>query len=262
MLVCLVAPTDSPWSRSSLTYGKKLLAQSKRKEYRSPSQIAPASGENRRSQRALPAETTVMNGSFGGATNGSIVLQAIVEKKDPSHAAIHCLSLVLSNFITSWLENGRKWRFWRVRPAETRRKDTLFGCTLSGSIVLDAMVEKKKPLLDTVHWFSQPQTNFTTLAKFPRFPCFFDIQEAKGGGRRDLWKSLPAVRFYLEQCQRRRDLQMQLFTVPIFWYQTSPLYWSKMGENGVFPLQRQLKRRGRMARWEVLLLDGWYFIQW
>jgi len=61
-----------------------------------------------------------------------------------------------------------------------------FGGTLSGSIVPGAVVEERKPLLDTVHCFSLSQTNFTTWAKTVPFHRFSDVQRAIRGGRRDL----------------------------------------------------------------------------
>jgi len=57
---------------------------------------------------------------------------------------------------------GRKWRFGRVPTATTTMMEGSFEGAASGPIVLDTMVETNKPLLDTVHWFSQSQYNFTT----------------------------------------------------------------------------------------------------
>jgi len=77
------------------------------------------------------------------------------------------------------LESGRKTRFRRVVPSVTTMMELSFGSVVSGSIVLDAMVEKDKPLLDTITCFNQPQSPSTATAKTTPFPQFIDVPRLK-----------------------------------------------------------------------------------
>jgi len=121
-------------------------------------------------------ETTRKKGSFGVAASWSIVLGTMTENNDTSHAAIHCLNLLLLNFTTLVVQIGQKCRFRRVRTAKTTTMLVSFEGPATGSIVLDTMAETNKPLLDTFHCFSQLQSNFTTLAKPRLFPTFSTLQ--------------------------------------------------------------------------------------
>jgi len=131
-------------------------------------------------------ETTRKEGSSGVAVSLSIVLGTMTEMNDTSHAAIHCLNLLLLDFTTLVVQIGRKWRFPRDRTAKTTMMLGSFEGSATGSIVLDAMVEKKKPLLDTIYCFSQSQSDFTTWAKTAGFSHFFDTPKPQQGGRTDL----------------------------------------------------------------------------
>jgi len=81
---------------------------------------------------------------------------------------------------------GRKRRFRRDRTAKTTTMLGSFEGPATGSIVLDAMVEKKKPLLGTIYCFSRSQSDFITLANTAGFPHFFDAPKPQQGGRTDL----------------------------------------------------------------------------
>jgi len=70
------------------------------------------------------------------------------------------------------LKSWRKWPFRRVVLSETAMMELSFEVASSGSIVLSAMVEKGKPLLDTIRCFSQPQSPSTATAKTAPFPGF------------------------------------------------------------------------------------------
>jgi len=73
----------------------------------------------------------------------------------------------------------------------------LFGGTVSGSIVLDAIAEKSKRLYEVLSSFSLSQTNFTTLAKTAQFPPFFAVEWPKRGGRRTFSGWLPVDKLHL-----------------------------------------------------------------
>jgi len=75
----------------------------------------------------------------------------------------------------------------------------LFGGTLSGSIVLDAIIEKRKHSYEVLCCLSLSQTNFTTLAKTAAFHLFFDVERAKPGGRMNLLADPLVDRLYLVQ---------------------------------------------------------------
>jgi len=63
----------------------------------------------------------------------------------------------------------------------------LFGGTVSGSIVLDAIAEKSKRLYEVLSSFSLSQTNFTTVAKTAPFPHFFRRRKAQTEGKEDFF---------------------------------------------------------------------------
>jgi len=123
------------------------------------------------------------NGSFEGTTGGSIVLWVIMETNKPSLGNLYCPNLLLSNFTTFIGENGV---FDELGRPEIRSNDGLFGRAAYGSIVLDAMVEKNKPLLDTIPCSSRSLSDFTNSAKIAPFPYFFSVPRPARGGGRDL----------------------------------------------------------------------------
>jgi len=81
-----------------------------------------------------------MTGSDGVAASVSIVLDALAEKKNASHATIHCSNRLISPLPT---RNGEKGRFRRVLPVGTVTMERSFGSATIGLIVLDTMPEKK-----------------------------------------------------------------------------------------------------------------------
>jgi len=79
--------------------------------------------------RGVPTtKTSRKSVSFGAATSGWFVLETIVEKNDSSHAAIHCLNLLISPSTVAakikgkcGLFEGGRWKRPRsVGPLEPR----------------------------------------------------------------------------------------------------------------------------------------------
>jgi len=92
---------------------------------------------------------------FGSAPIGSIVFDAMIKKKDPLLNGFHWVSPLISPLPVFCSKSWRKRRCRGSLPGETIMVKGSFGSAPSGSIILDAEAEKNKPLLDTIHWYSQ-----------------------------------------------------------------------------------------------------------
>jgi len=117
----------------------------------------------------------------------------MTKKKECSLDIIYCLSPTISSSTAKMLESGRNWRFRQVVRSERSMLERSFELASSGSIVRDAIVEKR-PLLDTVRCFGRPQSSSTATAKTAPFPSCFNVTRAKRGGRRDRLGLLPVCR--------------------------------------------------------------------
>jgi len=151
-------------------------------------------------------ETTTMYGSSGWPASLTSALHEMTKKDDPVLDPVYWLNPLISPSTAKWRVKWRKWRFWRAGTTKMRSNDGLFGRAAYGSIELDAMVEKNKPLLDTIPCSSRSLSDFTTSAKIAPFPRFFSVPRPTQGGRRDLWWSQPLDQMYLVGRVRRRTL--------------------------------------------------------
>jgi len=86
----------------------------------------------------------------------------MVEKKKSLLDTVYCPNLLLSDISTEAIKNGWKWRFPVATSSKTKRKDVSLGGAASGSIVLDAVLEKDKHSYVQVISFSLPQSDFFT----------------------------------------------------------------------------------------------------
>jgi len=116
--------------------------------------------------------------SLTDAASRSFVLDAMIEKNEPLHAAIHCPNLLKSLSTAKTARKGRKWRFRRVPTNETKRMRASFTRAISRSSVLDATVEKSI-LLDTFRWSSRPQSPSTATMNAAHFPLLFRRSKAQ-----------------------------------------------------------------------------------
>jgi len=126
---------------------------------------------------------------------------------------------------------GEKGVFQCILPSRTRSKKGSFKLATSLAIVLAAMTERNKPLLDTILCFSLSQTNFTTSAKTAPFHRFFDVQRPNGEEGGIFWGCCEFA-----DCTLGVDRHKQAFT----WYSycpnhlifTLPVFGAKMA---IFP---------------------------
>jgi len=94
-----------------------------------------------------------------------------------------------SSSTTKWLESGRNSHFRLLPPAETSWKKASFALTTSGSIVLQTMAEEKKPLLDTVPCFGQPQSPSSAGPIWCENAAVFGDEERNDHQEGNFWNS-------------------------------------------------------------------------
>jgi len=131
--------------------------------------------ENRGKTRLLGSTrggTSRKKGSLNLATSGSIVLWVIMETNKPSLRTLYGPNLLISPSTAKMAKSERKWRFPMPTIAKTGRTEGSFKLALSGSMALNAMVQKRKPSLDTIPCFSQPQSPSTATTKTATFQHF------------------------------------------------------------------------------------------
>jgi len=132
-------------------------------------------------------ETTTAKGSFGKGVSGSRALLTLPQRMDSLLDTIRWLSLSQSPSTAELLENGRKWRFPMPTSDQTRRKSGSLGGVVIGFVVLETMVEKYKPSLDTIHCLNPLISPSTARAKTVPFPIISVFQDPNEDEAATFW---------------------------------------------------------------------------
>jgi len=117
--------------------------------------------------------------------------------KDSLLGALYCPNLMVWYFTTFM---GEKGVFGRLLPFKTTMMEaSLEGALIGSIIVLETIVETNKHSYGHFVWFSQSQSNVTTLAKTVLTLRVFNCPRPIRGGRRDLSGLLRVGYLYLVQ---------------------------------------------------------------